>query len=527
MGLLAIGAARTAASNLAHPCQIPPESESSLCDIDSVIFVRMTEHLDVVVIGAGLSGIGGAYRLQEANPGITYAVLEGRDSLGGTWDLFRYPGVRSDSDMFTLAYPFRPWTGEKSLSDGASIRDYIRRTAEENGIAERIRYGHRVTALRWSSADARWTITAQTANGPVTLTASMVYAGTGYYRYGEAYVPDFEGLDEFEGKVLVPQFWPEDLDYAGKKVVVIGSGATAVTLVPSMAGTAEHVTMLQRSPSYVMSLGGRDKVADAMRRRLPAGLAHRTARVYKAVTTLGFYLFCRAFPKASRRILQKLAARQLPDGYPVDVHFAPRYDPWDQRLCLVPDGDFFAAVRRGDASVVTDQVERFTPKGVRLCSGQELEADIVVSATGLQVAAFDGVEIDVDGEHVELGDTVLYRGAMLEGVPNLVYALGYSNASWTLRADLTAVFAGRFLRHLRDHGYEYGTPRPASDVGPLRPPMELQSNYLARANDRLPKQGSRAPWLVRQNWVLDSRDAKRLSLDEEIEYSVRKPVGVA
>ncbi|WP_019145913.1 flavin-containing monooxygenase [Aeromicrobium massiliense] len=487
----------------------------------------MTEHLDVVVIGAGLSGIDGAYRILEANPGVTYAVLEGRDSLGGTWDLFRYPGVRSDSDMFTLAYPFRPWTGEKSLSDGASIREYIRQTAEENGIADHIRYGHRVTGLSWSSADARWTVTATTADGPVTLTASMIFAGTGYYRYGEAFVPDFPGMQDYRGEVVVPQFWPEDLDYAGKKVLVIGSGATAVTLVPSMAGTAEHVTMLQRSPSYVMALPGRDKVADALRGRLPAGLAHRAARVYKAVTTLGFYLFCRAFPKASRRILQKLAARQLPEGYPVDVHFAPRYDPWDQRLCLVPDGDFFGALRRGEASIVTDQVERFTEKGVRLCSGDEIEADVVVSATGLQVAAFDGVEIDVDGEPVALGDKVLYRGAMLEGVPNLVYALGYSNASWTLRADLTAVFAGRFLRHLRERGYEYGTPRPSTDVGELRPPMELKSNYLARANDRLPKQGSRAPWLVRQNWVLDSRDAKRLSLDEEIEYSVRKPVGVA
>lgn len=462
-------------------------------------------HFDVLVIGAGLSGIGAAYHLKTSCPSRSYAILEGRGAIGGTWDLFRYPGVRSDSDMFTFGYRFKPWRDGKAIADGASIRAYIEETASENGIREKIRFRHRVTRAEWSSREARWTVTAEV--GPereiVRYTAGFLYACTGYYDYASGYTPDLPGRDRFRGHVVHPQRWPEDLDYAGKRVVVIGSGATAITLVPAMAEKAGHVTMLQRSPTYVASLPARDRIAEALRRVLPEHAAYAVIRWKNVVRGMFYYDLARRRPALMKKLLRKDAERALGPGVDVDTHFKPRYEPWDERLCITPDGDFFGAIREGRASVVTDTIETFTETGIRLRSGAELPADIVVTATGLNAKLFAGLTLVVDGRPVDLAASTVYKGMMYSDVPNLASAVGYTNASWTLKCDLTAEHLCRLLNHMAEHGYTTVTPRVRDASMPREPLLDLGSGYVRRALESLPKQGARPPWRLHQNYVKD------------------------
>ncbi|MEU7905607.1 NAD(P)/FAD-dependent oxidoreductase [Actinoplanes sp. NPDC049118] len=474
----------------------------------------MAEHFDVLIIGAGLSGIGAAWRLRRERPGTTFAILEARDAIGGTWDLFRYPGVRSDSDMFTLSYPFRPWQGRESMAPGASIRQYIRDTADEGGITPHIRFGATVEQAGWS--DGRWSV--RLAGGE-TLTCGFLYACAGYYDYAKGHQPDFPGLGDFAGRFVHPQAWPEDLDYAGSRVVVIGSGATAVTLVPAMAPTAGHVTMLQRSPSYLTVLPERDVVADALRRVLPARAAHKLARVKNILLSQGFYQLARRRPERVKAILRRFALQHLPDPAYVDEHFTPAYQPWDQRLCVAPGGDLFNAVAAGTASVVTDHIDRFVPEGIRLRSGRTLPADVVVCATGLSLLPIGGVTLTVDGTVVDPGGTVAYRGVMLSGVPNFAYCIGYTNASWTLRADLSHRYVLRLLSHLERHGYASATPRETP--GNRRPLLDLTSGYVQRALDRFPRQGDRDPWTVRQNYLLDVLTTPRADVRRDMTFTRR------
>ncbi|WBB68643.1 NAD(P)/FAD-dependent oxidoreductase [Micromonospora sp. WMMD812] len=463
-----------------------------------------SDHVDVLIVGAGLSGVGAACHLQRSCPGRTYAVLEARDAIGGTWDLFRYPGVRSDSDMFTLGYSFKPWTNPKAIADGDAIRDYVRETAREYGVDAHIRFRHRVVRAAWDSTTARWTVHAHREDTAETveLTCAFLYVCSGYYRYDEGYTPAFPGVDRFAGRLVHPQHWPSDLDHGGKRVVVIGSGATAVTLVPAVAERAAHVTMLQRSPTYILPLPSRDRFADALRRRLSARAAYPVVRWKNVLLTSASYQFSRRAPGLMKRLLRRAARRRLPVGYDLDRHFAPRYDPWDQRLCIVPDGDLFTAVQAGRASVVTDTVDTFTEHGVRLASGAELPADVVVTATGLNLLALGGMTLTVDGAAVDLAGTVAYKGMMLSGVPNLAMTIGYTNASWTLKADLVATYVCRLLRHLDRTGQQIVTPLPppGEDRVPL---IDLQAGYVLRSLDALPKQGASAPWRLYQNYPRD------------------------
>jgi monooxygenase len=462
------------------------------------------DHVDVLIVGAGLSGIGAACHLRLRCPGKTFAILEARETIGGTWDLFRYPGVRSDSDMFTLGYSFHPWTDPQAIADGASIRQYIRNTAHEYGVDQHIRFHHRVVRAEWSSEHARWTVEAQRTDTAesVVLTCSFLFVCSGYYRYDKGYTPQLPGTERFTGPIVHPQQWPTDLDYTSKKVVIIGSGATAVTLVPAMAEKAAHVTMLQRSPSYVVSLPSRDGAVDALRRWLPPQVAYPLARWKNALLATFVFQLSRRAPGLMKSLARKGTRAQLPTGYDVDTHFAPRYNPWDQRLCLVPDGDLFKAIRHGRASIVTDQIETFTEHGIRLASGSELEADIVVTATGLNLLAIGGMKLRVDGADVQLSDAVIYKGTMLSGVPNFALTLGYTNASWTLKADLVSQYACRLLNHMDRRGYQICTPI-APDSLRREPIIDLRSGYVLRSVHELPKQGSATPWRVHQNYPRD------------------------
>jgi monooxygenase len=476
--------------------------------------VTSPEHVDVLIVGAGLSGIGAACQLREHLPSKSVAVLEAREASGGTWDLFKYPGIRSDSDMFTFGFSWRPWPGDQALADGPMILDYLRTVAEEYDVDGLIRYRHKVTGASWDSETALWTVEVDHGGTPTTLTAGFLWGCSGYYRYDEPYAPEFPGADSFGGTIVHPQQWPDDLDYAGKRVVVIGSGATAVTLVPAMAGTAEHVTMLQRSPSYILSRPARDRLASALD-RLPTKVSYPVVRWANILLTVVSYQVARRRPGFMKGLIRKGVEAQLPDSVDVDVHFKPRYDPWDQRLCFVPDGDLFRALRKGRASVVTDTIETFTPKGIRLASGQELEADIVVTATGLQLLAFGGLDLVVDGEPVDFSRTMAYKALMLSGVPNFVYTVGYTNASWTLKADLVSTYVVRLLKHLDKIGARSAVPVRQPEVGEV-PFMDFQSGYVLRALDRLPKQGDRAPWRLEQNYLTDLRTIKRGEIDDGV-----------
>ena len=485
----------------------------------------MTDHFDVLIVGAGLSGIGAAVHLQRDCPGRSFAILERRGAIGGTWDLFRYPGIRSDSDMFTLGYRFKPWTAAKAIADGPSILSYVRETAAENGVERHIRFDHKVAAAEWSSADARWTVTSTRSDGSTaTLTCAFLFMCSGYYSYDEGHRPDFAGEADFAGRIVHPQFWPADLDYAGKRVVVIGSGATAVTLVPEMAKTAAHVTMLQRSPTYVVSRPGSDKVADQLRKWLPAKLAYALIRIKNIGWGMLFYSQSRKNPAKVRDMLVGGVAAELGPDYDVATHFTPRYNPWDQRLCLVPDADLFASIRDGHAAVVTDTIERFTAGGIRLTSGAELPADVIVTATGLKLIALGGMRVTVDGHAVAPGDRLIYKGMMVSGVPNLALTFGYINASWTLRSDLIAAYVGRILNHMAATGTTVVTPVPGTDVVAERPALDLTSGYVVRGADAMPKSGNRRPWKVTANYVLDTMELRFGKVDDgELRFTQAVP----
>lgn len=464
-------------------------------------------HVEVLIVGAGLSGVGAACRLRAAVPEAGFALLESRGAMGGTWDLFRYPGVRSDSDMYTLGYDFRPWAGTTALAGGAEILDYVRSTAAEYGIEDRIEYGRRVTSAAWSASSSRWTVTvADAETGAVsTRTCRFLYLCTGYYRYDEGYTPDWPGTDTYTGTIIHPQQWPEGLEVSGKRVVVIGSGATAVTLVPALARLGARVTMLQRSPSYVFSLPAHDPVAQLLGRLLPARTAYAAARWKNIKLSTAVYRLCQRYPQRARAVLQAGVRKRLPADFDVATHFTPRYDPWDQRMCLVPDADLFEEIGAGRAQVVTDHIDTFTPSGLRLKSGAELEADIVVTATGLNLLPLGGIELTLDGEPVHIPDHVAYKGMMLDGVPNLVFALGYTNASWTLKVDLVSTLFTRMLRHMRERGLTVAVPRLPRERMATTPFIEMSSGYFERSRRLLPLQGEAAPWRLRQHYAKDAR----------------------
>jgi cation diffusion facilitator CzcD-associated flavoprotein CzcO len=459
------------------------------------------EHFDVLIIGAGLSGIDAAYRLQTACPAKRFAILEARDAIGGTWDLFRFPGIRSDSAMYTLGFPFRPWRGESSIAGGAAIRDYISETAAQFGIDRKIRFAHRVVRADWSSAQARWTLTLDSGH---RLTCGFLYLCSGYYDYAAGYLPEFPGVARFAGALVHPQHWPQNLDHAGKRVVVIGSGATAVTVIPALAQTAAQVTMLQRSPSYIVSQPAKDGMAQWLYAHLPSGLADGVVRWIDVLVGAATYALARRWPAVARRTILARIRDRLGSDYDVERDFSPAYDVWDQRVCLTPDGDFFTPMRSGRVSVVTDAIDSFTETGIRLASGVELPADIIVSATGLVMKLAGGIDIVVDGVRADLAETLVYKGMMLSGVPNLALAFGYINASWTLKCDLTARTVCRLIDHMDRRGYVSCTPRPPPDtrVG-AEPLLSFSSGYVRRANAILPKQGPKAPWRVYQNYLLD------------------------
>ena len=477
--------------------------------------------LDVLIVGAGLSGIGAACRLRSEVPGATFAIIEARAASGGPWDLFRYPGVRSDSDMYTLGYDFRPWAGTTALAGGAEILQYVRDTAAEYGVDETIAYGQRVTDAHWSSADRCWTVTLHdAATGEATTRASrFLYLCAGYYRYDRGYSPEWPGREAFTGTIIHPQEWPEDLDVAGKRVVVIGSGATAVTLVPALARLGARVTMLQRSPSYVFSLPMKDVVAEWLAKVLPRRAAYAAARWKNIKLATAVYQICQRYPERAKAFLQGGVRRRLPAGYDVDTHFTPTYGPWDQRMCLVPDADLFKAISAGDAEVVTDHIETFTASGLRLKSGRELEADIVVTATGLNLHPLGGIELAVDGEPVRIPEHVVYKGMMLDGVPNLAFALGYTNASWTLKVDMVSAYFARLLRYMRRAGSEVVVPRLPRTPMVKVPYIEMTSGYFERSRALLPLQGEAAPWRLRQHYAKDAKLLRGPVDDGALEFS--------
>jgi monooxygenase len=464
-----------------------------------------TEYFDVLIVGAGLSGIGAAWHLQHKCPGKSYAILEARAASGGTWDLFRYPGVRSDSDMYTLGYSFRPWKEAKAIADGPSILTYIREVASDHGIDRRIRYGHKVIAAAWSTPDARWTVEVETGPDRVArrFTCNFLWMCSGYYDYEAGYLPEFAGMDRFKGRIVHPQKWTDDIDYAGKRVVVIGSGATAVTLVPAMAETAEHVTMLQRSPTYMVARPSQDQLANKLRRRLPLKLAYWATRWRNVLLGMYFYQMCKRKPDKVKSLLLGGVRQLLGPDYDIDTHFTPRYKPWDQRLCLVPDADFFRAIRRGKVSLVTDHIETFTETGLKLKSGADLPADLIVTATGLVLVPLGKARLSVDGRAVDPAKTFIYKGMMYSDVPNLASVFGYTNASWTLKADLVCEYVCRLINHMDRGGYRQCTPRNEDPTLAEEPWVNFSSGYIQRALAKQPKQGSKRPWKLYQNYALD------------------------
>jgi monooxygenase len=487
-----------------------------------------TAHVDVLIVGAGVSGIGCAYHLQTEQPGKSYAIFEAREATGGTWDLFRYPGIRSDSDLHTFGYAFKPWREEQSIADGPAILRYIRETATENGIDGHIRTGHKVVSAAWDSTAARWTVEAtDTRTGaPVRITCGWLFCAGGYYSYDKGYTPDFPNVEDFEGTVVHPQQWPEDLDYAGQRVVVIGSGATAVTLVPAMADAAAHVTMLQRSPSYIVSVPAEDPIANLLRRRLPEELAYKITRRKNILLQRAIYALSQKRPGLVRMLVRAGVKRQLPEGYAVDTHFNPRYDPWDQRLCAVPNGDLFKALRKGTASIVTDRIASFTPTGIRLESGAELEADVVVTATGLDLLAFGGIQLTVDGRDVSLPETVVYKAMMLSDVPNFAFAIGYTNSSWTLKVDIVCEFLTRLIGHMDRGGYDTCVPHNGDPSMETRPLLDFGAGYVQRSVHAFPRQGTRGPWQLAMSYAADRKNLRKGPVqDEAIRFERRADAG--
>ena len=484
------------------------------------------EHFDVLIIGAGLSGIDAGYHVQRSLPGKTYAILEARDAIGGTWDQFRYPGIRSDSDMHTLSYPFRPWTSDQAIVDGGEILQYVRDTAREFGIDRHVRFHHRAIHADFSPAEQRWTIDVERGEDAqaTTYTCSFLLACAGYYRYDEGYTPAFAGIEDFGGRVVHPQFWPEDLDCGGKRVVVIGSGATAVTLVPSLAETAAHVTMLQQSPSYLLSLPSDDGLARLARRLLPADRAYSLIRWKNALLMVLTFQLARRRPELAKRLIRRGLERALPPGYDIDTHFTPRYNPWEQRLCLVRDADLFEAIGADRASVVTDEIERFGEDAIRLASGAELEADVVVTATGLNLLLLGGMGISIEGEELDLARTLIYRGCMLSEVPNFAFAFGYTNASWTLRCDLTARYVTRLLTYMQEHDHGSCVPRNDDPSQLTEPFADFSSGYIQRSIDQFPRQGAKPPWRLYQNYLLDALVLRTRPIDEPALQFARTPL---
>ena len=466
----------------------------------------MPEHVDVLIVGAGLSGIAAAYHLQANCPKKTYRIVEGRDALGGTWDLFRYPGIRSDSDMHTMGFSFKPWTSDKVIADGAEILNYLKETAEQYGIDRHIEYNLRVVRVEWSSERAQWTVEMERSPSRERTTAScsFLFMCSGYYNYEKGHTPDFPGVDRFKGRIVHPQQWPEDLDYAGKQVVIIGSGATAVTLVPSMAQTAGHVTMLQRSPTYVVARPATDPFAMRMKKYLPKKILLRIVRWRNILLTMHFYKIARTAPDKFSAAVIGGARAQLGEGYDVDTHFTPKYKPWDQRLCLVPDGDLFKSIREGHATIVTDTIESFTETGIKLNSGKELPADIIVTATGLRMQLISGVEVYVDSKRIELAKTFNYKGTMFSGIPNFALTIGYTNASWTLKAEISCLYVCRLLNYMDRHRFRSAVPNFVEGSIGEQPMVTLTSGYVQRALTELPKQGLKEPWTLRQNFPRDS-----------------------
>jgi len=475
-------------------------------------------HVDVLIVGAGISGIGAAYHLQDKCPGKTYLILERRQRLGGTWDLFRYPGIRSDSDMYTFGYSFRPWTQPEVVASGDAILEYLRETVDAYGIGEKIRYGQNVMRASWSSRDARWTVEArdESSGEDARVTCNFLFMCAGYYDYDEGYTPDFEGVERFDGRIIHPQNWTDDVAYQDQRVVVIGSGATAVTLIPELAKKAAHVTMLQRSPSYVVAKPGRDRIADWLRKHLPQKHAYALTRWKNVLYTMFMYWFCRARPERAKALIVGEARKMLGDDYDVETHFTPRYDPWDQRVCLAPDGDFFQTIRSGRASVVTGEIDCFTENGIRTSSGTELEADLIVTATGLELRFLGGLQVQVDGHAVDLPETFAYKGMMCSDVPNMALSLGYTNASWTLKSDLTAEYVCRLLNHMDSHGYAYCCARANNPSMQAESMLPLSAGYMERGRHRFPKDAALAPWKLHQNYALDLVALRYASLKDDV-----------
>jgi cation diffusion facilitator CzcD-associated flavoprotein CzcO len=487
------------------------------------------EHFDVIIVGSGLSGIDAAYHIQthcrgKSYVGKSHVILENRDAVGGTWDLFRYPGIRSDSDMYMFGYSFRPWQSPTAIALGESIRSYIRETAQAYGIDRKIRFHHRVIGASWSSAEAKWTLEAERGaeREPVRLSCNFLFCCNCYYDYAEGYTPQFAGVERFRGRVIHPQLWPQDLDYAGKRVVVIGSGATAVTIIPVVAQTAAHVTMLQRSPTYVISLPSQDKLANWLRRFLPVGVAFTIARWRNVLLGLHFYSLCRRKPDAAKKMIAGQNRQLLGDDYDIATHFTPHYNPWEQRLCIAPDADFFDAIKAGKAEVVTDQIETFTETGIRLRSGRELAADIIVTATGLKLQILGGISVAVDGRPVNFAETMNFKGTLFSDVPNLASVFGYTNASWTLKSNLICAYVSRLINYMDRHDYVACILRrdPAVTTEPW---LDFSSGYIQRVIDQLPRQGSKRPWKLHQNYVLDTFSLRFGKVDDSaLEFVPRR-----
>ncbi len=482
-----------------------------------------TTHVDVLIIGAGLSGISAAVHLTQRCPNKSYAILEARSAMGGTWDLFKYPGIRSDSDMYTLGYSFKPWSDPEAIADGPAILRYINETAKEYEIDKKIQYDSKVTEAAWSSETSTWTITiaSDQAEGTQVLTCNFVFACVGYYNYDYGYTPEFIGRDDYQGQFIHPQKWPTDLDYSGKKIVVIGSGATAVTLVPVLAQTADKVTMLQRSPTYMVSAPREDKVANILRAILPAMMAYKIIRWKNINMSILVYNACKKWPNTMRKFFLKGVKKELENDAYLKQHFTPKYNPWEQRLCLVPEGDLFDAIKADKAEIVTDHIERFTPSGIELKSGETLDADIVVCATGLELQLLGGMKTTVDGQELRAPDLVCFRGAMMQDVPNMALAFGYTNASWTLKCDLVSEYVCRLINHMDRIGAKSCTPRLNDDNMEKIDFVDFSSGYFQRGVDKLPRQGTKGPWVVNQNYKKDIKSFRESDLNEsELEYAM-------